>query len=129
VALVAGSQYGESDEVACVVGFVVDDGVPLPITNDGDRSRQRMLSRVALSRRCGRGGAGASPLLLKEAAAILIGKETKDAGSIDETANQVRKHASAFMVDNLGATLEYRQKMSGVMAKRAIKEALERAKS
>jgi len=75
------------------------------------------------------GGAGASPLLLKEAAAILIGKKTKDAGSIDETANQVRKHASAFMVDNLGATLEYRQKMSGVMAKRAMKEALERAKS
>jgi 4-hydroxybenzoyl-CoA reductase beta subunit len=75
------------------------------------------------------GGAGASPLLLKEAASILIGKKTKDAGSIDETANQVRKHASAFMVDNLGATLEYRQKMSGVMAKRAIKEAVERAKS
>jgi CO/xanthine dehydrogenase FAD-binding subunit len=75
------------------------------------------------------GGAGASPLLLKEAAAILIGKKTKDAGSIDETANQVRKHASAFMVDNLGATLEYRQKMSGVMAKRAIKGALKRAKS
>ena len=75
------------------------------------------------------GGAGASPLLLKEAAGILIGKKTEDAGSIDETADQVRKHASAFMVDNLGATLEYRQKMSGVMAKRAIKEALERAKS
>ena len=75
------------------------------------------------------GGAGASPLLLKEAAAILMGKKTEDAGAMDETANQVRKHASAFMVDNLGATLEYRQKMSGVMAKRAIIEALERAKS
>lgn len=75
------------------------------------------------------GGAGASPLLLKEAASILIGKKPEDAGSIDETAHQVRKHASAFMVDNLGATLEYRQKMAGVMAKRAIKGALERAKS
>jgi 4-hydroxybenzoyl-CoA reductase beta subunit len=75
------------------------------------------------------GGAGASPLLLKEAAGILIGKKHEDAGSIHETADQVQKHASAFMVDNLGATLEYRQKMSGVMAKRAIKEALERAKS
>ncbi len=61
------------------------------------------------------GGAGASPLLLKEAAGILIGKKTEDAGSIDETADQVRKHASAFMVDNLGATLEYRQKMSAVI--------------
>jgi len=75
------------------------------------------------------GGAGASPLLLKEAAGILLGKKPEDTGSIHETANQVRKHASAFMVDNLGATLEYRQKMSGVMAKRAIKEALERARS
>jgi CO/xanthine dehydrogenase FAD-binding subunit len=75
------------------------------------------------------GGAGASPLLLKEAAGILIGKKPEDAGAINETANQVRKHASAFMVDNLGATLEYRQKMSGVMAKRAITEALGRAKS
>jgi CO/xanthine dehydrogenase FAD-binding subunit len=66
---------------------------------------------------------------LKEAAGILIGKKPEDAGAINEMANQVRKHASAFMVDNLGATLEYRQKMSGVMAKRAITEALGRAKS
>ncbi len=70
------------------------------------------------------GGAGASPLLLKEAAGILVGKKAEDRGVIDEAADQVRKHASAFMVDNLGATLEYRQKMSGVMAKRAIKGAL-----
>ena len=75
------------------------------------------------------GGAGASPLLLKEAAELLMGKDTQDAEAIEATAQQVRKHASAFMVDNLGATLEYRQKMSGVMARRAIKEALERATS
>jgi 4-hydroxybenzoyl-CoA reductase beta subunit len=73
------------------------------------------------------GGAGASPLLLKEAAGLLIGKSPRDKGAIEETATQVRKHASAFMVDNLGSTLEYRQKMSEVMARRAIKEALERA--
>jgi CO/xanthine dehydrogenase FAD-binding subunit len=75
------------------------------------------------------GGAGASPLLLKEAAELLMGKDTQDAEAIEATAQQVRKHASAFMVDNLGATLEYRQKMSGLMARRAIKEALERATS
>jgi 4-hydroxybenzoyl-CoA reductase beta subunit len=69
-------------------------------------------------------GAGASPLLLKEAAGLLVGKDLSDAKAIEETANQVRKHASAFMVDNLGSTLAYRQKMAGVMAKRAIKEAL-----
>jgi len=70
------------------------------------------------------GGAGASPLLLKEAAELLMGKDPQDAEAIEATAQQVRKHASAFMVDNLGATLEYRQKMSGVMARRAISEAL-----
>jgi CO/xanthine dehydrogenase FAD-binding subunit len=70
------------------------------------------------------GGAGASPLLLKEAAGILVGKKPEDTGAIDETADQVRKHASAFMVDNLGATLEYRQKVAAVMAKRAISGAL-----
>lgn len=70
------------------------------------------------------GGAGASPLLLKEAAELLRGKDPQDAEAIEATAQQVWKHASAFMVDNLGATLEYRQKMSGVMAKRAIRGAL-----
>lgn len=72
------------------------------------------------------GGAGASPLLLKEAAGTLIGKSPSDNMSIDKTADQVRKHASAFMVDNLGSTLLYRQKMAGVIAKQAIRESLER---
>lgn len=71
------------------------------------------------------GGAGAAPLLLKETSETLIGKEHQDTKAIDASANQVRKHASPFMVDNLGSTLEYRQKMSAVMAKRAIKQALE----
>ncbi|MBW1802256.1 MAG: FAD binding domain-containing protein [Deltaproteobacteria bacterium] len=73
------------------------------------------------------GGAGASPLLLREAAASLVGKSPQDGDAIEETAMKIRKHASAFMVDNLGATLEYRQKMSGVLAGRAIKQAIERA--
>ena len=64
---------------------------------------------------------------MKEAAASLIGKSPRDGAAIEETAMQIRKHASAFMVDNLGATLEYRQKMSGVMAGRAIRQAIERA--
>jgi len=75
------------------------------------------------------GGAGASPLLLREASEILEGKAVNDTGAIDEVAEKVVKHTSAFMVDNLGSTLEYRQKMSGVMARRAIKEALERVES
>jgi 4-hydroxybenzoyl-CoA reductase beta subunit len=72
------------------------------------------------------GGAGASPLLLKEVSDTLVGKSPSDKGIIDNIADRVRKHASAFMVNNLGSTLEYRQKMAGVMAKRAIKESLER---
>jgi len=70
------------------------------------------------------GGAGASPLLLKEAADRLVGKEVHDKHAVEEMAKQVRNHASAFMVDNLGSTLEYRKKMSGVMAKRAMEDAL-----
>ena len=73
------------------------------------------------------GCAGASPLLLKEAADTLIGKSSLDTGALEETAKQVRRHASAFMVDNLGSVLEYRQKMSEVLTGRAIKEALESA--
>jgi CO/xanthine dehydrogenase FAD-binding subunit len=72
------------------------------------------------------GGAGASPLFLKEASEILKGKDVSDGGAIDKAAERVTKHSSAFMVDNLGSTLEYRRKMSGVMAKNALKEILER---
>jgi 4-hydroxybenzoyl-CoA reductase subunit beta len=72
------------------------------------------------------GGAGASPLLLKEAADQLVGKSYHHKDAVEETAKQVRNQASAFMVDNLGSTLEYRKKMSGVMAKRAIESALDR---
>jgi len=72
------------------------------------------------------GGAGASPLLLKEASEKLVGKDVRDKHAVEEAAKQARNHASAFMVDNLGSTLEYRKKMSAVMAKRAVEEALER---
>jgi 4-hydroxybenzoyl-CoA reductase beta subunit len=73
------------------------------------------------------GGAGAAPLLLKEASETMIGKDIGDIEALDETFHKVRKHASAFMVDNLGATVDYRQKMSAVMAKRAVLEAIEKA--
>ena len=72
------------------------------------------------------GGAGASPLLLKEAAGGLVGKEVHDKHALEETAIQVKNQASAFMVNNLGSTVEYRKKMSAVMAKRAMEEALAR---
>jgi 4-hydroxybenzoyl-CoA reductase beta subunit len=72
------------------------------------------------------GGAGASPLLLKETSDKLVGQDVHDKHAVEETAKQACNHASAFMVDNLGSTLEYRKKMSAVMAKRAVEEALDR---
>ena len=72
------------------------------------------------------GGAGASPLLLKEASEHLIGKTIPDRAALEEVQMRVSKHASPFMVDNLGSNLEYRRKMSGTMTKKALREALER---
>jgi 4-hydroxybenzoyl-CoA reductase beta subunit len=72
------------------------------------------------------GGAGASPLLLKETSDKLVGRDVHDNHAVEEAAKQARSHASAFMVDNLGSTLEYRKKMSAVMAKRALEEAMDR---
>jgi 4-hydroxybenzoyl-CoA reductase subunit beta len=74
------------------------------------------------------GSAGAAPLLLMEASGLLIGKTSSDREGIEQAALQASKHASAFMVQNLGSTLEYRRKMAGVLAKRAIREALTRAR-
>jgi 4-hydroxybenzoyl-CoA reductase beta subunit len=70
------------------------------------------------------GGAGAAPLLLKEAAATLYGKPFNDDEAIEATSDLAKKHASAFMVENLGSCLEYRQKMIRILVRRAIKEAI-----
>ena len=74
------------------------------------------------------GSAGAAPLLLKEASGLLIGKVPSDGEAIEHAALQARNHASAFMVDNLGSTVEYRRKMASVFAERAIREALTMAR-
>ena len=74
------------------------------------------------------GSAGAAPLLLKEASGLLIGKASSDRERIEQAALQARKHASAFMVQNLGSTLEYRRKTVRVLVERAIVEALGRAR-
>jgi CO/xanthine dehydrogenase FAD-binding subunit len=120
--------------------------IQIPLPGDGDGSSfQKLTYRSAIdfalvssavwlsldgdhisSARIVVGGAGASPLPLKEAAETLLGKDTSDSEAVLGAADQVRKHAAAFMVDNLGSTREYRQKMAGVMAKRAIEQALSR---
>ena len=75
------------------------------------------------------GGAGAAPLLLKEAAATLVGKAVDDAKAIKAASLLAKKHASAFMVENLGSSLEYRQEMAHILVRRALQEAIQRAKS
>jgi len=75
------------------------------------------------------GGAGAAPLLLREASEKLLGKSPEDGDAVAETAAQAGRHAAAFMVDNLGATLEYRQKMAAVLVRKAVQEALARAEN
>ena len=73
------------------------------------------------------GGAGAAPLLLKEAADILVGKSVGNAEAIEAASKLAKKHASAFMVENLGSSVAYRQKMVHVLVRRALKEAIKMA--
>jgi 4-hydroxybenzoyl-CoA reductase beta subunit len=133
---------GESPFAAASDELVTEIQIPVPGKGEGS-SFQKLTYRSAVDfalvsasawvaveegkisdARLAIGGAGASPLLLKEAANKLVGKDVQDKHSVEETAKQVRNQASAFMVNNLGSTLEYRKKMSGVMAKRAIEDAL-----
>lgn len=75
------------------------------------------------------GCAGAAPLFLKEASEALVGKSVHDWAAFESVRVKVSNHAAPFMVDNLGSTLEYRRKMAGTMAIRALREALERLES
>jgi len=84
----------------------------------------RVLGRRVEAVRITVGGAGAAPLLLKEAAATLTGKRIDDDMAIESTSNLAKNHASAFMVENLGSSLEYRQKMVCMLVKRATKESI-----
>ncbi|MBW1773694.1 MAG: FAD binding domain-containing protein [Deltaproteobacteria bacterium] len=84
----------------------------------------RVMDRRMEAVRIAVGGAGAAPLLLKEAAATLMGKPIDDARAIETTSDLAKRHASAFMVENLGSSLEYRQKMARILVKRATKEAI-----
>jgi 4-hydroxybenzoyl-CoA reductase beta subunit len=135
---------GETPFAAESDDLVTEIGIPVPGKGEGS-SFHKLTYRSALDfalvsaaawvavkqgkvfeARLAIGGAGASPLLLKEAASKLVGKDAHDKHAVEETAKQVRNQASAFMVNNLGSTLEYRKKMSAVMAKRAVEEALDR---
>jgi CO/xanthine dehydrogenase FAD-binding subunit len=71
------------------------------------------------------GAMGRAPLILLQAAGKLNGKSVTDAQAIDDAVGQCMDLASAFAVDNVGATVDYRSRMVSVLARRAFEEALE----
>jgi 4-hydroxybenzoyl-CoA reductase beta subunit len=71
------------------------------------------------------GAMGRAPLIFLQAAGTLKGKSITDARAMDNAVGQCMDLASAFAVDNVGATVDYRGRMVSVLARRAFEEALE----
>ena len=70
------------------------------------------------------GAMGRAPLILLQAAGKLSGKSVTDAQAMDDAVGQCMDLASAFAVDNVGATVEYRTRMVSVLTRRALEDAL-----
>jgi 4-hydroxybenzoyl-CoA reductase beta subunit len=73
------------------------------------------------------GAMSAAPLLVKEAASYLWGKEPKQE-ILDEAARMAQAYAMTYPVDNVGSTAAYRQKMVYVLVRRSLAEALKRTR-
>jgi 4-hydroxybenzoyl-CoA reductase beta subunit len=133
---------GESPFATAPEELVVEIRVPLPEKGSGSSFQKiayrsaidfslvsaavsvRVVEKRIAAVRIAVGGAGAAPLPLKEAAATYVGKSVDDADALEAVSSLAKKHASAFMVENLGSSLEYRQKMARVLVKRALREAI-----
>ncbi len=133
---------GESPFAAAPDELVVEIRLPVPEKGSGSSFQKiayrsaidfalvsaavsvRILEKRIAAVRIAVGGAGAAPLPLKEAAATCVEKSVDDADALEAVSNLAKKHASAFMVENLGSSLEYRQKMARVVVKRALREAI-----
>lgn len=70
------------------------------------------------------GAISRAPLFLPQPGKRLEGCDVSDTETIKNTAVQAMEIASAFAVNNAGATVEYRTEMIGVMAERALADAL-----
>ncbi len=70
------------------------------------------------------GAIGRAPLFLAQASKILEGISIEDKKTIQEAAKISMDSASAFAVNNVGATVEYRVLMVSVLVKRAIEECI-----
>ena len=70
-----------------------------------------------------------APLLLPQVADILVGSPLSDSEAFEKAAMLSMDLASAFAVNNVGSTMEYRIRMIPVMVRRALEAAAEDAKS
>lgn len=72
------------------------------------------------------GGAGPAPLLVEEAGRLLGGQKPTEE-LVVQAAQAAEAAAAGRIIDNLGATSEYRRRMVRVVASKAIQKALARA--
>ncbi len=70
------------------------------------------------------GAAAAMPLTVVAAGKALVGKSAADDAALRRAGEIAMDHAAAFMVDNVGVSVDYRIRTSGVMTRRALSEAL-----
>lgn len=73
------------------------------------------------------GSMGNAPLLVVQAGESLEGRPLQDTQALAKAARVAMDQASAFAVDNVGATVEYRVEMVSVLVQRALGRALARA--
>jgi 4-hydroxybenzoyl-CoA reductase subunit beta len=73
------------------------------------------------------GAIGTAPLVVATAAGALAGKRLDDTTAVDQAAKAVRSIAEAFVAHNVSAPADYRVRMAGVLAKRALERAIQRA--
>jgi CO/xanthine dehydrogenase FAD-binding subunit len=76
--------------------------------------------------RVGLGAVGPTPIFAKEASATLAGKKIDDA-TIEKAAQAAI--AAASPIDDMRGTAEYRRHVVGVLTRRAVAQAIERARS
>lgn len=69
------------------------------------------------------GAIGNGPLPMKGSAELLEGRSLEDEEAMARAAKMAMDHASAFAVDNVGATVEWRVEMVEVLVRRALKRA------
>ncbi|MEM7231373.1 MAG: xanthine dehydrogenase family protein subunit M [Planctomycetota bacterium] len=95
---------------------VAGAGAHVQLSSDGSKIES---ARIALS------AVAPTPVTADEAAASLAGKSANDAAALDTAADLARKVANP--ISDLRGPKEYRVHLAGVLVKRALKSAIERA--